>query len=169
MTARSRRSRGGRGAARLELLARVTDQVDREDVRADRGRERREVLALERAAEDQVHGLVGVCGERAQGGGHVGRLGVVDVADAVHLAGGLEPVRNAGERPERLRDRVVADAGGARRGGRGSRVLAVVGAAEQRLGRQRVVAPRTRCPSSPTPRGTTATPARSKMRSFAAR
>src|SRR5918911_200508 len=50
-----------------------------------------------------------------------------------------EPVRDAWERAQRLGDRVVGDAGGARGRGRGGGVLAVVHAGDQRLGRQQVV------------------------------
>ena len=41
--------------------------------------------------------------QRASGGGGVGRLRVVDVADAVDLGDELEPVRDAGEGPQRAR------------------------------------------------------------------
>ena len=79
-----------------------------------------------------MHRLVGVGGERAAGRRDVRRLRVVDVADAVALADELEPVRHAGERAQRLGDRLVADAGRARGGrGRGSRVLAVVRPADR--------------------------------------
>ena len=83
--------------------------------------------------------LVRVGGERAQGGGDVGRLRVVHVADAVHLADRLEAVRNAGKRLERSGDLVVWHAERPRGRGRGRRVLAVVRAADQRLGRELVV------------------------------
>src|SRR3954452_5035423 len=49
-------------------------------------------------------------------------------------------MRDAGERAERLRDRVVVNAGRTRCSRRGRRVLAIVGAGDARLGRQRVVA-----------------------------
>ena len=86
-----------------------------------------------------MHRLVRVRRERAPRRGDVRRLRVVDEAHAGRLADGLEPVRHAGERAQRLGDRVVADPGRARGRGRGGGVLAVVRAADQRLGRQRVV------------------------------
>src|SRR5581483_12389665 len=100
---------------------------------------RREVLALGRAAEDQVHPLAAVGVEAAQRGRDVRRLRVVDEADAVVLADELEPVRDAGERAQGLGDRAVTDTRLPRRGGRGGGVLAVVPAAEKRLCRQLVV------------------------------
>ena len=159
----------GRRIAVAELGRGLADEVDRAHVRPDRGRERREALALQRAAEDQVHRLVRVRGERAPRGGDVRRLRVVDEAHAVDLADVLEPVRHARERPQRLGDRVVADPGRARRGRRGGGVLAVVRAADQRLGRQRVVG-RELDPLEA--RARAARPsrrARSKIRSFASR
>ena len=75
-------------------------------------------------------------GERAARGGGVRRLRVVDVAHAVALADELEPVRDAGERAQRLGDRGVVDPGGTRRGRRRrGGVLAVVRARDERLGR----------------------------------
>ena len=114
--------------------------------------------------------------ERAPRGGGVRRLGVVDVADAVDLGDELEPVRHAGERAQRGRDRVVADARRPRRGCRGGRVLPVVRARDQRLGRQHVVGGELDAPAAPgtgpKPRGTTATSSAvwfSKIRSLASR
>ena len=46
---------------------------------------------------------------------------------------------DAGEGAQRRRDRRIVEAGGAGGGGRGGRVLAVVRARDQRLGRQLVV------------------------------
>src|SRR5512146_1563561 len=115
------------------------DQMDRAHVRADRSREGREVLALRRAAEDQMNGLAGIRSKAAQGCGDVRRLAVVDVADAVPLGDELEPVRDAGERSQRLGDRVVTEAGGTRGGGGGRGVLPVVRTADQWLRRQRIV------------------------------
>src|SRR5262249_47698514 len=101
-----------------EPLRSLPDQVDRADVRADRVRQRTEVLALDRAAKDQVDGLRGVGGERSARGGDVRRLRVVDVADAAALGDELEAVRHALELAQRLRDRVVHDSRSARGGGR---------------------------------------------------
>ena len=126
------------------------DQVDRAHVRPDRRGERREVLGLRRAAEDQVHRLVGVRLERRQGRGHVRRLRIVDVGDPASLGDQLEPVRNARKGAERLGDRVVRDSGDSCSRSRSGRVLTVVPAADQRLGRQRIVG-RERDPVEPEP------------------
>ena len=139
-------------------------------------RELVERLALARAAEDHVQRDV-VRGERAAGGGGVRRLRVVDEANAVALGDELEPVLDAGERAQRLGDRLVGEPGGARGGGRGGSVLAVVRAGQARFGRQLVGrreldAPRPRPAPSSKPRGTTAVSSAvwfSKMRSFASR
>src|SRR5581483_321349 len=86
-----------------ELFACGADEVDRADVLGEVGRERGEVLALERAAEDEVQRRV-VRGDAATSGGGVRRLRIVDIADAAQLAHELEPVRDAGERAQRVRD-----------------------------------------------------------------
>ena len=57
----------------------------------------------------------------------------------MELAHQLEPVRDAGKRPEGLGDGVVGHAGGACHGGRGGGVLPVVPAGDQRLCGERVV------------------------------
>src|SRR2546430_12307384 len=67
-------------------------------------------------------------------GGDVGRLRVVDIANAVQLADELEAVRHSWEGAERVRDLLVVDAGSARCRGRRGGVLAVVPATDQRLG-----------------------------------
>ena len=75
-------------------------------------------------------------GEGAQadrGGGDVGRLGVVDEADAVDLGDLLEPVRDAGEAAQALAHRVAVDAHRERRRGGGHRVGDVVLAEEAEL------------------------------------
>ena len=132
--AERRRDRG------QQLGRRLADRVDRADVRAERGRERCEVLALARAADDQAQRPVGVGRDPAAGGGDVRRLRVVDVA-ARRAARG--PARAGAARPGRSRsasrDPFLRGAGGAGRGGRGGGVLAVVLAGDQRLGRERVV------------------------------
>ena len=86
-----------------------------------------------------MHRLVLVGRERAQRGGDVGRLRVVDVADAVQLADELEPVGDARECAQSLGDPIVRDPGRPGGGSRGGGVLAVVGAAHQRLRRERIV------------------------------
>src|SRR5439155_19150846 len=58
---------------------------------------------------------------------------------AVQLAHELEAVRDAWERAERLGDLRIRDAGSACGGGCGGCVLAVVHAADERLGWERVV------------------------------
>ena len=132
------RTRARRRRGRGELVARCADEIDRADVRRQVADEGIEVLALERAAEDEAERRVVGRDPAARGGG-VRRLRVVDPANAVQLAHELEPVRDAREGGERLRDGVVGHAGGAGRGGRGGSVLPVVTAGDQRLGGQRVV------------------------------
>ena len=51
------------------------------------------------------------------GGGDVGRLGVVDEANAADLGDQLEAVRDAGEAAQPLANRVAVDAHRERRGG----------------------------------------------------
>src|SRR5205085_5847105 len=114
------------------------DQLDRADRRRQVAYELREVLALERAAEDQSQRRV-ERSDAAPGRGGVRRLRVVDVANAAELAHELESVRDALEGPQRLGDGRVLDPGGARGSRRSRRVLAVVRAGDERLGRQRVV------------------------------
>src|SRR5919198_5729871 len=109
------------------------------DIRTEGLRERREVLALARTAEDQVDRLVLVGCECSERGGDVGRLRVVHVANAVELAHELEPVRYAWEGAEGFGDLLVRDPSGARCGGCGGGVLAVVDASDQWLGGQRIV------------------------------
>ena len=65
--------------------------------------------------------------------GDVGRLRVVDEADAVDLGDLLEPVRDAGEAPQALADRVPVDAHRQRRGGGRHRVGGVVLAEQAQL------------------------------------
>jgi hypothetical protein len=102
------------------------------DASSYRGRERREALALERAAEDEVQ-RVGEGGEPAQGGRDVGRLGVVDEAHAVVVANELEAVRHAGEGSQRLTDDGVVQSQGAGHRGGGRGVLAVMFARDARF------------------------------------
>src|SRR5204862_4024008 len=124
---------------RGELAGGLADQVNALHVRPDRLRERREVLALARAAENEMDGLVRVGVEGPERGGDVGRLRIVDVANAVELPDELEPVRDAREGAKRLGDPVVVDAGGACSRGGGGGVLTVVPAADERLGGERIV------------------------------
>src|SRR5207249_179000 len=97
-----------------------------------------EVLALERATENEAERRV-VCRDTAAGRGGVRRLRVVDPADAAELAHQLQPVRDAGERTECLRDRVVRHAEGAGGCRRSGGVLPVVTAWNEGLRRQPVV------------------------------
>ena len=137
-----------------------SDQVHRPHVRPDCRRERREVLAFRRAAEDQVDRLPGVGCEPAERRSDVRRLAVVDVADAVALADELEPVRNPGK--AKSADAIASSPIPA------ARAAAVAAAAFSRL-----CAPRSSgsagngssaanpIPSRPRPRGTTS-PARAR-------
>ena len=73
-------------------------------------------------------------GAQADGGrGDVGRLRVVDEANAADLGDGLEPVRDAGEGPQPLADRLAVEAHRQRRGGGGHRVGDVVLAEQTQL------------------------------------
>src|SRR5262249_10901353 len=114
------------------------EQIDRAHVGRQVASERPEVLALQRAAEDEAERrVIGV--DTAARGGSVRRLRVVDPADAVQLTNQLEPVRDAGERAEPFRNRLVGYAGGAGSSGRGRGVLAVVAAGYQRFRGQGIV------------------------------
>ena len=83
--------------------------------------------------------LVRVGRDAGQRRGHVRRLGVVHVADAADLGHELEPVRDAGERAQRIGDLLLRGAQDASGGGRRSCVLAIVPARDQRLRGQRIV------------------------------
>ena len=125
---------------------------------------------LRRAAEDQVHGLVGVGGQRPQSGSDVRRLRVVHVADSRRArrrarGGAAHPGTCAA--PRRSRSSAIPAA----------RAAAVAAAAfsrlcapaEQRLGRQNVVGGELDARRARARAGTTFARARSKMRSFASR
>ena len=122
-----------------EFGGRLTDDVGRSDVAWQVAGERAEVLSLERAAENEVNRSVVVRSDPASGGGGVGRLRVVDPADAAELSHELEPVRHAGKGAERVGDRLVRDAGGTGGSRRRGCVLAVVAAGDAGLGRKLVV------------------------------
>ena len=99
---------------------------------ADRVEQGRERLALLAAAEDRVDAaLEGADADR--GGGDVGRLGVVDEADAADLGDLLEAVRDAGEAAQPLAHRLAVEPHRERRGGGGHRVGDVVLAEEAEL------------------------------------
>src|SRR4051794_40383963 len=76
---------------------RVADQVARGAAFADRLHQGLEAAALQGAAEDCPDATTEGA-QRRDRGGHVGRLGVVDIEDAATLGNPLEAVRDAGER-----------------------------------------------------------------------
>ncbi len=84
-------------------------------------RELRERRPLAAPADDHPEAARAVGAKRPLGRLGVRRLRVVDEAHAVDLADGLEPVGDAGERAQRLRDRLLGNARGTRRSrGRGA-------------------------------------------------
>ena len=123
----------------FELVRRLSDEVGGANGARHRLGERREVLTLQRAAEDDVQRRV-IRGQRTSRSGGVRGLRVVHVPDAADLGHQLQAVLDAREALERARDRVVVDARGACGSRRRRRVLAVVRAGHARLRRQRVVA-----------------------------
>ena len=102
--------------------------------------ERVVALRLPATAEDDVLPPSGERPERAEGRGGVRRLRVVHVEHAVDGCDLLDAMLDAEERLESPADRVVVDADRAGGGSGGRGVLAVVGTADPRLGRERVVA-----------------------------
>src|SRR5262249_44034002 len=157
----------------------LADQMDALHVGAERPRERREVLALPRPAQDQVYRLVPVRPPRPHRRGDGRRFRIVDVADAgppAHPrpagAGGRGSAARRGGTPGNVRS-----AWAIRTSGRPSAwAAAVAAAAFSRLCAPRISGSAGRSssaensiPSSPLPFGTTFARARSKIRSFAAR
>ena len=154
---------------RHHARALVADEVDGLDVRADRLCEGAEVLALRRASEDQVHALPREGLERANRGGHVRRLRVVRrtarrAARARSRGGaGRRGRYGAPARSHRRRARRRAPPQWPRRRSRGCAGPGGRGSAGSGSSAPNSI------PSSPDPRGTILVPARSKMRSLAAR
>ena len=107
--------------------------------RLECGREGRIALLLATAAENHVLVPARKRPEGAQRGGDVRRLRVVHVGDAANDGDLLDPVLDTGKGAERFGDGGVAQARGARGGGRGGSVLAIVRSRDQGLGRERVV------------------------------
>ena len=125
-----RRRRRARAPAEVGGL---TDQVGGRAALGHRLGERREVLALDAAAEDDVDAAV-ECSDAVGRRADVGRLGVVDEERAADLGDRLEAVRDAGEAAQPLGDGVAGDAHRERRGRGGHRVGDVVVADQAQLG-----------------------------------
>jgi hypothetical protein len=121
-----------------ELVGRLADQID--PLRAPHQVECQLGVALALASAPKDHVQRRVIGrDCATGCSRVGRLGVVDVANALLLGDQLQPVLDTGKRAKRFGDLLIRYADRARdRGGRRC-VLAVVSARHQRLRRQLVV------------------------------
>jgi hypothetical protein len=115
--------RGAEGGG--EGLGRLADQVGAGDARKERA-QRLDAAGLGPAAGDPADPLEG--GERAGRRLGVGRLGVVDDADAAPGRHGLGAVRQAGEGGEAGLDRLRGEAERARHGVGGAGVLVVVAA-----------------------------------------
>ena len=113
-----------------QLARRLADQVHGRRQCSATGRAGRVASALAPAAGDQVHAaLEGREGHERRG--HVGRLGVVDVEDAVALGHLLEAVGDAGEVRRPARTASGSTPAGQRDRGRGHRVAAVVRAPQR--------------------------------------
>ena len=137
-------------AERRDLAGRLADQVGAGDpVRVRGPGERVERCALAAPSEDDPQ-AGRIRRERALGGLRVRRLRIVDEPHAADLADRLEPVRDAREGAQRLRDRPVGDSERAGGCGCGRSVLAVVAARDERFRRQRVVT-RELDPACPSP------------------
>ena len=124
------------GCQRSPMGAVLPDQVHRRAAGAHRLGQRRERLALALTAEDEVQppAVTGQGGQRDERAGNVRGLGIVDVADAVALAHGLEPVRDTREAAQARDDRIAVDPARERDRGRGHRVLDVVRTRDAELG-----------------------------------
>jgi hypothetical protein len=114
----------------------LADQVGAAGSDCELERELGIALALAAAAQDDVERSV-EGGNRPASGGGIRRLRVVHEAHALDLADRLEPVRDAREGFESLRDPRVVDTERTRGSGRGGSVLAVVRAGNARLSGQR--------------------------------
>src|SRR4051795_5933598 len=122
---------------------RLADEIDAGAPGVDRRAQRREVLALAAAAEDQVDRRAGEARERHERRVDVRRLRVVHVEDAVDGRDLLQAVLDPGERAQPVADGVDVDAAREADRRRRHRVQAVVGAAQADLvgGEQRLVGP----------------------------